>query len=142
MIFLAFFIVLTIPPAVKTLAVIVAVYGVLQGLKKIPVLTQFLTGWKAVAFNVVFSVLGQLAVIPADQLYTQNTLNIIVGVLTTVLSAAGLHGTIRSMSGPTVLATVPSGPVVKEVPATLVPSDPQAVAVKPPPTPPIPPATK
>jgi hypothetical protein len=126
-----FFLAITIPPAVKTLAVIAAVYGVLQGLKKIPVLTQYLTGWWAIGFNVVFSILGQLVVIPANQLYTANTLNIILTVLTTVLSAAGIHGTIKSMSAPQMLASFPPDPQVKEVPATLVPDDPAAVPVDP-----------
>jgi hypothetical protein len=121
---------LTIPPAAKTLAVVVAVYGVLQGLKKIPALTAFLTGWKAVAFNVVFSVVGQLAVIPAGQLYTTDTLNSIIQTIIMVLSAAGIHGTVRSFSAPTMQATTPPDTKVKEVPAELVPKDPADIPVK------------
>ena len=117
-----------IPPAAKTLAVIGAVYGILQGAKKIPALTQYLTGWVAVAFNVALTSGGLLVAIPPDQLYTTNTLMLLV---TTILAAAGVHGTVKSFSQPKVLASFPPDPQVKEVPAKLEPLDPNAVVTKP-----------
>jgi hypothetical protein len=119
---------LSLPPAAKVLAVMGSVYGLLFGLKKIPALTPYLTGTVAIALNVVTTVLGLLLALPAEQLYTSNTLVLIV---TTVLGSAGIHGTVKAMSPPQVLATHPPDPTVKEVPATLVPIDPAAVAVDP-----------
>ena len=117
---------LNIPAAAKVLAVIGSVYGLLQAAKKIPALTQYLTGWVAIAVNVLLSAGGLLIAIPADQLYTQSTL---LALVTTVLSAAGIHGTVSAMSQPQVLATVPPSTQVKEVPAVLEPIDPKAVPV-------------
>jgi hypothetical protein len=117
----------SIPPAAKTLAVIGSVYGLLQAAKKIPVLTQYITGWVAIALNVLLSACGLLVAVPADQLYTTNTLLLL---LTTGMGAAGIHGTVQNLSPPTVLATVPPSTKVVDVPATLVPDDPGAVAVK------------
>lgn len=118
----------TIPPAAKVLAVMGAVYAVISALKKVPALTQYMTGTVAIIVNVVVTVLGLLIAVPAQDLYTTNTL---VLVLTTALGAAGIHGTQKAMSSPQVLATVPPDPTVREVPATLVPDDPKAVAVDP-----------
>jgi hypothetical protein len=118
----------TIPPAAKVLAVSGSVYGILLGAKKIPALTQYLTGWVAVAFNVVLSVIGLVIAIPADQLYTANTA---LTLLSAALGAAGVHGTVKSMSQPQTLATFPPSTQVKEVPATLEPVDPKAVPVDP-----------
>ena len=124
---------LTIPPAAKVLAISGSVYGILLGAKKIPALTPYLTGWVAVAFNVVLTVTGilcgqlnQATAIPPDQLYTSATF---LTILTAALGAAGVHGTVKSMSRPTVLATIPPDTAVKEVPATLEPVDANAVAV-------------
>jgi len=117
---------LAVPPAAKALAVIATVYGILQGLKQVPALTQYLTGWIAVAVNVLLTAGGLLIAIPADQLYTTNTL---VLLITTILGSAGVHGTVKSMSQPTVLATVPPSTQVKSVAATLVPDNPAAVSV-------------
>jgi hypothetical protein len=118
----------SIPPAAKTLAVIAAVYGLVQGLKQIPALTPYVTGWIAVALNVLFTVCGALVVIPANQLYTTSTLLLLV---TTFLSAAGVHGTVKSLSAPQVLAQTPPDGEVKKVPASLVPDDPANIAVDP-----------
>lgn len=115
---------INIPPAEQTLAVIGVVYGAIQGLKKIPALTQYLNGWIAVGVNLVLTVGGILATVPADQLYTVNTLGLL---LTAILGSAGVHGTVKSMSQPQVLATIPPSTQVKEVPATLVPDNPAAV---------------
>ena len=117
---------LAIPPAAKVLAVSGSVYGILLGAKKIPALTQYLTGWVSVAFNVVLSVIGLVIAIPADQLYTTNTA---LTLLTAALTAAGVHGTVKPMSQPQVLATIPPDTAVKEVPATLEPVDPKAVPI-------------
>jgi hypothetical protein len=116
----------SIPPAAKTLAVIVAVYGVLQAVKKIPGINP--TGWVAVLFNLLLTACGLLVVIPADQLYTTGTL---IALLTSAASAAGIHGTVKSLSAPTVLATIPPSTAVHEVPATLVPDNPAAVPIRP-----------
>ena len=118
---------LAIPPAAKVLAISGSVYGILLAAKKIPALTQYLTGWLAIAINVALSVLGLVIAIPADQLYTTNTA---LTLLTVALGAAGVHGTVKSMSEPQVLATIPPSTQVKEVPATLVPDNPKAVVTK------------
>lgn len=115
---------INLPPATSALAIIGAIYATIQGLKKIPRLTQYLTGWWAVGLNAALAVCGELIVVPADQLYTVNTLLLLI---TTILGAAGVHGTVKSMSPPTVLATVPPSTQVKEVPATLEPVNPAAV---------------
>jgi putative copper export protein len=119
---------LTIPPAAKALAVIGAVYGLIQGAKKIPAVTPYLTGWVAVAVNVILTACGLLLTIPPDQLYTTNTALLL---LTTILGAAGVHGTVASFTPPQILASVPPSTQVKEVPATLVPDDPKAVPAEP-----------
>ena len=119
---------LTIPPAAKVLGVATSVYLALQAAKKIPGLTKYLTGWVAIAVNVLMTATGLLLTIPADQLYTENTAMLLI---TTILGAAGIHGTVSKMSEPTVLATIPPSTQVKEVPATLVPDNPAAVAVDP-----------
>ena len=118
---------LSVPPAAKVLAVIGAVYGILQTAKKIPAFTKYLTGWVAVAVNVALSAGGLVLAIPADQLYTTNTL---LALISTALGAAGIHGTVSAMTPPTVLATVPPSTEVKAVPAALVPTDPAAVPVE------------
>ena len=93
--FLLLLIAITIPPAAKALVVIGAVYAVLQGLKKVPGLSNILQGWVAIAFNVALSACGLLVTIPPDQLYTTNTFLVL---LSTILGAAGIHGTVTTMS--------------------------------------------
>ena len=115
---------LTVPPAAKVLAVSASVYGILLAAKKVSALTKFLQGWVSIAFNVALTITGLIIAIPADQLYTANTA---ITLISTALAAAGVHGTVKSLSQPTVLATVPPSTQVKEVPATLVPDDPKAV---------------
>jgi hypothetical protein len=119
-----------LPPAAKTLAVVTLIYGLVQGIKKIPVLTPYITGWVAVALNLVLQVCGFFVTIPADQLYTSNTLTLIInGLVLPYLASAGIHGTIKSFSQPQVLAQTPPDGKVREVDATLVPNDPENVAV-------------
>src|ERR1700761_835505 len=85
---------INVPPAAKTLAVLVFVYGILQVLKMSTVLAPYITGWKAFALNALLSLGGMLVVIPADQLYSWSTLGTtITEWLTVVLGAAGIHGT-------------------------------------------------
>ncbi len=117
---------LDIPPAAKVLAVSASVYAILLAAKKIPAFTSFLQGWVAIAFNVALTVGGLVIAIPAGQLYTTNTA---VTLVTAALAAAGVHGTVKSLSQPTILASVPPSTQVKEVPATLVPENPVAVPV-------------
>ena len=130
MIHLIAFLVFVIPPAVKTLAVLGFVYGIIQILKQSTALAPYIVGWWAIALNAILSALGLLVVIPAGQLYDLTTLG---GTFTTwlgiVLGAAGLHGTVKSFSDPTVLATLPGGSATVKVPAILVPLDPAARAV-------------
>jgi hypothetical protein len=117
-----------VPPAGRMALVITTVYAVMQGLKKIPVFTSFLNGWKAVVFNIVFTAAGLLATVPADQIYTVNTLLLL---LVTGAGAAGVHGTVKSLSAPTVLVIIPPSSQVVSTPATLVPDDPAAIPVQP-----------
>jgi hypothetical protein len=112
---------LTVPPAAKVLAIIVLVYPLIQGLKKIPALTAYLTGWVAIGFNVVLSACGLLIAIPADQLYTTNTF---LALATACLGAAGVHGTMSAMSAPQMLVTTPPATQVHEAAATLEPTSP------------------
>lgn len=88
---------ITVPPAAKVLAIVAVVYPLIQGLKKIKTLTPYIKGWWAVALNVVLSALGLLVTIPANQLYTTNTA---IALLTAVLAAAGVHGTVSTLSKP------------------------------------------
>ena len=100
---LAFFFLLTaltivVPPAAKMLAIVAVVYPLIQGLKKIPALTPYIKGWWAIALNVALSALGLLITIPADQLYTTNTA---LALVTAILAAAGVHGTVSNLSAKT-----------------------------------------
>lgn len=75
----------------KILAVVAAVYAVLQVVKKfVPV-----TGLGSVLFNILLSVGGVLAVAQPQDLYSVQT---ITTVLLAALGAAGVHGTVRSFS--------------------------------------------
>lgn len=97
MLALFLFLTLVVPPAAKVIAVVVVIYGVIQGLKQIPGLKPYLTGWTAITLNIVLSVLALFVgptAIPADQLYTVNTL---MTVLSVGLGAAGIHGTVSTM---------------------------------------------
>lgn len=92
--FVVFLVLFTIPPAAKVLTVAVAVYAILQALKKAPWFTQILKGWTSVAFNVVFTALSIVVITPIDQLYTINTLTQIISAIGT---SAGIHGTVTLM---------------------------------------------
>ena len=109
---------ITVPPAAKVLAIIALVYPLIQGLKRIPALTPYLTGWVAIMLNVALSACGLLIAIPANQLYTTNTL---LALITACLGAAGVHGTVSAMSGPTMLVTTPPSTDVHTAAATLEP---------------------
>ena len=118
----------TIPPAAKTLVVIVAVFTILQAMKLSPWLNQYVvTGWKAVGLNVLLTIGGLLVTVPAANLYTLNTF---VLVITSVLGSAGLHGTQKAFSDPTVLATIPPSKEPLDMAAHLEPDNPKAVPVK------------
>ena len=109
----------SLPPAAKVLAVVVAVYPLIQLLKRIPMLTPYLTGWVAIALNGALSACGILIAVPADQLYTANTL---LALITAILGAAGIHGTVSAMSPPQMLVTTPPATEVHEAAATLQPA--------------------
>lgn len=95
--FLAF----TVPAAAKTLGVIVFVFAALQILKQWSVLQAWLSGWKAVLFNAIFSALGLLVAIPAADLYNWNTIGAtFLQWLTIMTGAAGIHGTYSKLTAP------------------------------------------
>ena len=124
-------------PAAKVVAAFILIYTAMAALKKVPAFTPYLNGWVSIAVNIILAV-ASLFVPPsgitASQLYTTSTamavLNAILTAMTTSAAAAGMHGTLKSLSKPTVLATVPPDPQAKEVPATLVPDNPAAVPVE------------
>ncbi len=128
----------TVPPAAKVVAAFVLIYTLMMGLKKIPALTQYMNGWVAITINILLAV-GSLFVPPngiqASDLWTTNTflavVNAVATALTTSAAAAGIHGTIKAMSQPQMLASIPPDPQVKEVPAELVPLNPKAVPTQP-----------
>lgn len=129
---------IAVPPAAKVVAASIAVYGVLMGLKKIPALTKYITGWVSLVINVLMAIASLFvppSAIDASNLYTTSTLlaviNAVATALTTSASAAGIQGTIKSFSKPQVLATIPPDPQVKSVDATLTPDNPKAVALDP-----------
>jgi hypothetical protein len=120
-------VVFVLPPAVKTLAILGFVYGIIQILKQSPVLAPYIKGWVAVALNATLSALGLLLAIPPAQLYDPTTLGVTFTTwLGIVLGAAGIHGTIKSFSQPTVLAIPSAGGTAVNVPAMVVPVDPRA----------------
>lgn len=138
---LAMFVALTIsvPPEAKVVAAFLLIYALMFGLKKIPALVPYLQGWVAIAVNILLAV-ASLFVPPSGiqpgSLYTMGTgmavINAILTAITTSAAASGIHGAVRSLSQPTVLATVPPSTQVKEVPATLVPDNPKAIPSDPP----------
>jgi uncharacterized membrane protein HdeD (DUF308 family) len=94
--FLAMFVFLaSVPPAAKVLGVAVLVYGVIQIVKQSPLIGPHIGGWVAVVLNIVLNGLGALVTIPAAQLYTTNSLLLI---LTAALGSAGIHGTVSKLS--------------------------------------------
>jgi hypothetical protein len=90
-----FWITLTVPPAAKILTIAVIVYGVLQTLKQSPLIGPYISGWVAIALNVILNALGAMVAIPSDQLYTTNSL---LTILTAALGSAGIHGTVSTLA--------------------------------------------
>lgn len=125
---LLFFQASSLPPAAKSLVIITIVYAVVQSLKQAPWFSTYVKGWWAVAVNSVFAATGILVLIPENQLYTLNTLLLLIN---TVLGAAGIHGTVSTLRTPTVPATLPPDATVVNLPAHLVPDDPAAKPVEP-----------
>jgi len=78
----------------KALAIAVVIYPLLQGIKK---LFPALTGGYALALNLALAVLGFVVTVPSAQLVSVDTL---VGLITAVSAAAGIHGTVKSLSTP------------------------------------------
>lgn len=74
----------------KVLAVAGVVYAVLQALKQA---FPAISGWWAVALNIVFSSVGVLIAVPTDQVFSVATLT---AVLTAAIAAAGVHGTVKN----------------------------------------------
>jgi hypothetical protein len=119
---------ITLPPAAKVVAALILVYTITMGLKKIPALTAYLTGWVAIAVNLILAV-GSIFMPPngiqASNLWTTNTflavVNAVATALTTAAGAAGIHGTIKSMSAPQMLVTTPPETQPHEAAAVLEP---------------------
>jgi len=82
------------PPAARTLTVMIAVYAIILAAKQSPWLKQYLTGWISVLVNFLITVLGLFIAVPADQLYSWNTL---VAVIVSVLGSSGIHGMAQSI---------------------------------------------
>jgi hypothetical protein len=95
--------------SVKALAIAVAIYPILQMVKK---LFPALNGHYALGVNIGLAMLGFIITVPAGDLLTVSTL---VGVLTSVSAAAGIHGTVQNVvmplmnPQPAVVAVPPSG---------------------------------
>lgn len=77
------------PPAARTLAVSGSVYAIMAAAKKNTWVSQKITGWYAVALNLAFTITGLVIVIPADQLYSTNSM---VSIVVGVLGSSGIHG--------------------------------------------------
>lgn len=84
----------SVPPAARSLAVIVAVYTIMLAAKQNTWVANHVKGWYGVAFNTLLTILGVLVVVPADQLYSINT---IVAVAVSVLGSSGIHGMSKSI---------------------------------------------
>ena len=83
-----------VPPAAKTLSVMVAVYSIMTAAKKNDWICTHVNGWKAVAFNLLFTTIGLLIVVPEGSLYSVNTLTLLVVGL---LGSSGIHGMVKSI---------------------------------------------
>lgn len=75
---------------VKLIALAGLVYTVIQVLKEI---VPSVTGWKALALNIVLSAAGALAIATPGELQTPAFW---AGLLMTVASASGIHGTVQA----------------------------------------------
>lgn len=80
--------------SVKALLIAGAIYPILQVIKK---LFPGLSGHYALAVNIALAIVGYVVTVPAPELLTVSTL---LGVLTAVSAAAGLHGTIQNVLMP------------------------------------------
>jgi hypothetical protein len=98
-----------LPPAATMLVIVAGVYGVILAAKNSPWLGPLITGWWAVALNVVLTVLALIAALPANQLYTWNGLAI---VLVGVLGSSGIHGMVTNVPS-TPSAAAPAAEVKK-----------------------------
>jgi hypothetical protein len=78
--------------SVKALAIAAAIYPLLQLAKK---LFPALGGPWAIALNIALAALGFVVTVPSAQLVSVDTL---VGLITAVSAAAGIHGTVKSLS--------------------------------------------
>lgn len=92
-------VVLNVALATKVLGASVVIYAALQAIKKV---WPQVGGWWAIALNVALSILAVLVVTPVDQLWTTGTL---IAIITAGAAAAGIHGTVRSLSAPTDVGT-------------------------------------
>lgn len=84
-------IVLNAATAGKVLGIMASVYAILQLLKK---LFPAISGWVAVALNIVLSVIGTVVLVPADQFFSLQTL---LTAITAAAGAAGVHGTVQNL---------------------------------------------
>jgi len=92
--------------ATKVIAIAAVIYPVLELVKK---LIPQVSGWYSVGLNVFLSTAGIIIAVPADQLFTLNTL---IMLITASTAAAGIHGTVQNMR------TAPVAPVDTVAPIT------------------------
>jgi len=78
--------------AIKVLAISVAIYPILQIVKK---MFPSISGPYAIGVNVCLAVVGLVVTVPAGDLLTLPTL---LGLLTAAGTAAGIHGTVSALS--------------------------------------------
>lgn len=96
----------------RIIAIAAAVYAFLQGVKQF---FPLLTGYWAIAANVLLSGAGILAVTPTDQLLTPATLSSLV---VAILTAAGIHGTVSKLQAPSPSGVAGSSPSSASGPTT------------------------
>ena len=96
--------------ATKVIAIAAVIYPVLELVKK---LIPQVSGWYSVGLNVFLSTVGIIMAVPADQLFTLNTLIMLVTAST---AAAGIHGTVQNMRTAPIEPLAPIEPVAPITP--------------------------
>lgn len=82
-----------LPQAATVVSLAAVVYGILQTIKK---LFPSVGGPLAVVLNIVFSVAGYVAAVQPADLFSLATL---VGIVSVVGTAAGIHGAVTAVGG-------------------------------------------
>lgn len=89
---------------VRIVAIAATIYAFMQGVKQF---IPLLSGWWAVAINILLSTSALLAITPSDQVFTPATM---AALVTTVLTAAGIHGTVSKLQAGSPSPAAGSGP--------------------------------